>query len=302
MMCISQWWPYTHKNQNSLQCIIMATTGISAGGKAFFGSLCAGTFGLGCWQVQRLYGKLDKVEERGRQLEMDPTTDWRMTEAPYRRRLVEGTFRHDKEVLVGLRGAPAGVSLPRKGLSANKAGGGQSAGAAPGPQGFHVLTPLQLKDDNLVWVNRGWVPKTMVPGADRGRPSQPPPPEGFSNWSRPAGQVSCTTIRTAPEKPRIIAIEHDYSKRPLQLFWMDGVALQAIAESDQETVLLTQVLEKGENDDDIEQSIYPLNPPVETVADFKTTPMIHVGYATTWFGLSAAGIYMTRKLITRGRG
>jgi surfeit locus 1 family protein len=54
-------------------------------------------------------------------------------------------------------------------------------------------------------------------------------------------------------------------------------------------------------DDESASTEYPLKPPVASVADFKTTPAIHAGYAATWFGLSGSGIYMTRKLITRGR-
>lgn len=76
-------------------------------------------------------------------------------------------------------------------------------------------------------------------------------------------------------------------------------------------MLLTQVQSPPSADDDTEtalatyiqpQSTYPLQPPVDSVAEFKTTPMIHAGYAATWFGLSGAGLYMTRMLITRGRG
>jgi surfeit locus 1 family protein len=55
-------------------------------------------------------------------------------------------------------------------------------------------------------------------------------------------------------------------------------------------------------DTEADATLYPLKPPVASVADFKTTPMIHGGYAVTWYGLSAAGVYMTRMLITRGRG
>jgi cytochrome oxidase assembly protein ShyY1 len=107
--------------------------------------------------------------------------------------------------------------------------------------------------------------------------------------------------------------EHDYSKRPLQLFWLDGLALQAIAESDEETMLMAQVLDEQENDDQDGSRIhtgvnklgsdvvYPLQPPLSSIGNFKTTPSIHAGYAATWFGLSAAGVYMTRKLITKGR-
>jgi surfeit locus 1 family protein len=109
----------------------------------------------------------------------------------------------------------------------------------------------------------------------------------------------------ALQEPKFIVPEHDYSKRPLQLFWLDGLALQAIAESDEQTYLMTQV---SEENDAKEQNVpnssnvdYPLRPLVASVGDFRTTPAIHMGYAVTWFGLSAAGIYMTRKLISRGR-
>ena len=100
-------------------------------------------------------------------------------------------------------------------------------------------------------------------------------------------------------EPKIITPQHDYSKRPLQLFWFDAIALQAIAESQEEMSLLAQV---ATEEDESSSEPYPLRPPVSAVADFKTTPAIHAGYAATWFGLSGAGIYMTRKLITRGRG
>jgi surfeit locus 1 family protein len=116
--------------------------------------------------------------------------------------------------------------------------------------------------------------------------------------------------------PKLITPEHDYSKRPLQLFWLDRIALKAIAEEseEEETIYMTQVtnnqdIDDVDDDDDdktrqSQQQLiqYPLVPPVKAMAEFKTTPMIHIGYATTWYGLSAAGIYMTRKLITRGRG
>ena len=116
---------------------------------------------------------------------------------------------------------------------------------------------------------------------------------------------------------------HDYTKRPLQLFWVDGLALKAIAEitSEEEVALLVQVLDNdNDNDNEIKNNdtassssssstanangallAYPLQPPVASISEFKTTPSVHVGYATTWFGLSGAGLYMTKKLITKGR-
>lgn len=97
---------------------------------------------------------------------------------------------------------------------------------------------------------------------------------------------------------------HDYSKRPLQLFWIDGLALTAITAditSEEERSGPTKMVTQVANDDTSDEAVYPLRPPLASVGAFKTTPATHVGYAATWFGLSGAGLYMTRKLITRGK-
>ena len=83
---------------------------------------------------------------------------------------------------------------------------------------------------------------------------------------------------------------------------MDALALQAIAESDQETPLLTQVSPQQSSSTSSGSSPqFPRLPALETIAEFKVTPAVHAGYAATWYGLSVAGVFMTRKLITRGR-
>lgn len=142
------------------------------------------------------------IEDRQNQLVMEPSSELSASsdDSPYRRRLLEGTFRHDKEVLVGPRGAPSGVSLPRTGLSANSSSNA-SVGMAPGPQGFHVLTPLELGKEwqgtrKVVWVNRGWIPKTFIPGSD-GKTKD------TTEWDRPKGPVKVTTIRSSPESTYI---------------------------------------------------------------------------------------------------
>ena len=73
-----------------------------------------------------------------------------------------------------------------------------------------------------------------------------------------------------------------------------------------ETAMATQVITDEHNDETSSSTgdgplLYPLQPPVSSIGNFKTTPAVHVGYAATWFGLSGAGLYMTRKLITKGR-
>jgi surfeit locus 1 family protein len=216
-------------------------TKLGTSGTAFFGSLCVGTFGLGCWQLERLLGKWDAIEDREQQLKLEPiwygsrastnssnlmnqlladddTEDPNQAQ-PYRRRLLRGRFRHDKEVLIGARGAPPGVALPVSGLSARN--GAQktktASGMQPGPQGFFVLTPMEVAPEAMptsttpatttVWINRGWVPKTLVPGADRpyrrndmvqrARIEQAlrEPPA----WNRPPGLVEVTAVVSKAE-------------------------------------------------------------------------------------------------------
>lgn len=322
---------------------------IGTSGKVFFGSLCVGTFGLGCWQMERLLMKWDAIEDREAQLKLDPVRygsmqlnqlvgDDQLSQSqtqPYRQRLLRGRFRHDKEVLVGPRGAPPGVQMPVSGLSAKKNPKKTTAagGMQPGPQGFYVLTPMEISFEHdaaatnngsgatpsTVWINRGWIPRTVVPGADRTHYKNDPVQKARMDhllkqpvgWNRPRGMLDVKAVLSKAEKPRFITPEHDYSKRPLQLFWMDGLALKAIAAemytpedlaSNSETAMVVQVVDDGDSNENSEGPLlYPLQPPVSSISNFKTTPATHVGYAATWFGLSGAGLYMTRKLITKGR-
>jgi cytochrome oxidase assembly protein ShyY1 len=104
-----------------------AAAGLSPLGKAFFGSLCAGTFGLGCWQTQRFFEKQEQMEQREHDLALDPeplTSDYNTSSL--RRKVVEGAYRHDKEVLVGPRGAAPGA-IASSGPSASRTAGGMSS-------------------------------------------------------------------------------------------------------------------------------------------------------------------------------
>ncbi len=160
------------------------TVGLSLGGKIFFGGLTAGTFGLGCWQTLRYFEKIDQIAERSAELAMEATKDWNSPETQYRRKLLEGRLLHYKEVLIGPRGDP---------------GSKGTGGMGPSPQGYLVLTPLQLLDGQLVWINRGWVPRTMVPGTDRGTRPTAAKPQNVNQWDRPTGTVQLTTIGSKPE-------------------------------------------------------------------------------------------------------
>lgn len=64
----------------------------------------------------------------------------------------------------------------------------------------------------------------------------------------------------------------------------------------------TRMISNDSNEDHNHGVVFPIKPSIETVGEFKVLPPTHAGYAFTWFSLSGAGMYMTRKLITRGRG
>lgn len=297
-----------------------SSRGLSASGIAFFGSLCAGTFGLGCWQTKRYFEKVDMVAKREEELSMPPVTlgptvrctveeqagsassssttmenpkeptasQW--IQQRHRRVLVSGTYKHVDEILVGPRGPPPGA-IAETGPKSGRSSGGMSSS----PQGYFVITPLTLKDGNgTVLVNRGWVPLQYAK-------------QGLS-WNRPSGVVDVVGVSSQAEKPRFLSPEHD-KKDPKKLLWMDRAAMEERTRTSGLSPLLLVETSKensgAESSDGVQDEphlSFPVKPRVDTVGEFKVTPMIHVGYAVTWFGLSGAGMIMTRKLLTRGRG
>lgn len=151
-----------------------ASRGLSNAGVAFFGSLCAGTFGLGVWQTRRYAEKIELLAARERDLQRPPQQGLSNPIAPHQRVLLNGTFQHNKELVVGPRGPPT-----------------QHIGAGVSPQGYFVLTPLSLVDGPPILINRGWVPRKMVDG-ERGR-------EARSVWLRPTGPISVVAVPLKPE-------------------------------------------------------------------------------------------------------
>lgn len=285
-----------------------ASQALSSGGKVLFGSLCAGTFVLGTWQTQRYFEKVVLIAAREEQMKLEPLTSISQADRssqPFRRRHMKGTFQHKGEVLVGPRGIPPGA-LPKK----SKPQGIMGDTNTTGPQGYFVVTPFDIteetatsKSTRTVLVNRGWVPKEFV--------DQTSSTKGL--WSRPEGSIAISGMPMNLEEPKWIKPQHDFSKKPLRLLYFDASALKVtlemmrpphdqhhVTEEEESLVLLTQIKDDSNNAGG--KLAFPLQVPIDKVGEYKISPSIHAGYAATWFGLSGAGMFMTRKLMTRGRG
>jgi len=282
---------------------------LSTGGKIFFSSLCASTFGLGCWQAQRYFEKIEQMKQREEELCLDPVeldnnimcsreemidgtvdgvssqfSEGKQNEnGGYRPVYVRGQFRHQDEILIGPRGPPLGT------LSANGPNSGRSSGGmASSPQGYYCLTPFErINGMGTVIVNRGWIPRSHV--------------LGNTTWSRPNGEIKLVGIVSKTEQPKFLSPVHS-AKDPKQLLWFDRKAIEEKTKTTgNHPVLVTEVSTIGDLSDGVADGP-PFKPSKEAVGEFKVTPATHAGYAVTWFGLSGAGVIMTRKLMMRGRG
>lgn len=134
-------------------------------------------------------------------------------------------------------------------------------------------------------MNRGWIPRHF--------------PEHDVEYDHPQGMVEVVAVSSQGENPRFMMPPHNFSKRPPRLYWMDLETMHDVTGDGKE--IFVEVDSASDNDQKEERRSYPAKPPPSTVGEFKVSPLTHAGYALTWYGLAAAGMVMTRKLITRGR-
>lgn len=228
----------------------------------------------------------------------------------YRPTSIQGKFMHDSEILVGPRGPPPGA------ISSSGPNSGRSTGAgmSSSPQGYYVITPFMRSNDmGTVLINRGWVPRQFVIQKKEEQSKN----QGWG-WERPRDTVNVVGVASKTEQPKYFSPPHD-KKNPKQLLWMDRKAIEQKTNTvGLSPLLITETSPSGANsnnnsgdnsgkyattgNDKSMSNIYPIKPCNDTVGEFKVLPSTHAGYAFTWFGLSGAGILMTKRLITRGRG
>lgn len=150
-------------------------------------------FGLGCWQVQRLFWKetlIARIESRANgPAAALPLEEAGLDEWEYRRVALRGEYDHSREVLVG----------PRTYLASH---------------GAYVLTPMRLENGRWLMVNRGWVHQKRRDPATREK-------------GQFAGVVEREGLLILPKKDNPWLPENDPAKE--QWFWEDIPAIaQAI--------------------------------------------------------------------------
>jgi surfeit locus 1 family protein len=145
--------------------------------------------GLGVWQLERLHWKealIAEIEARSTMPPepLPPAADWpRLTPDGYDYRHVkaQGTFEHDKEILVF-----HGPGFSRKGILT---------------PGYLVLTPLRLASGGIVIVNRGFVPESLKNKAARTE-GEIPGPTTVTGLMRPPEPRNLFTPADEPAKAR----------------------------------------------------------------------------------------------------
>jgi len=201
--------------------------------------------GLGAWQLERRAWKaevLDRIEQRitapavPLPADIDDPDAW-----DYRHVRVTGAFLHDRELHL----------LPR---------------TRDGQAGAHVITPLrrtgEVAPDQVVLVNRGWVPTDRIDPATR--------PEGLVE-----GPVTVEGVVRVPEGRGWVQPDNEPARN--LWYWIDLPAMAAAAGApDAPPVLVDAVGAPG-------GPTLPVGG--QTVVDI---PNNHLQYALTWFALAAA--------------
>eukprot|EP00984_Skeletonema_dohrnii_P025203 scaffold14322_cov87-Skeletonema_dohrnii-CCMP3373.AAC.4 len=161
----------------------------------------------------------------------------------------------------------------------------------------------------IVWINRGWIPRHYInQNTD----------QILQSWDEPNEHVTVLSMESQTEKgggmftppSRIDAVGKGGGnligascdkKSVRKLLWMDREAMEEMTNCTDDHPPLFVQINTTADDMKNEPKSFPVQPSDEYVGEFKVTPDVHMGYAVTWFGLSGAGVIMTRKLLTRGR-
>jgi surfeit locus 1 family protein len=214
--------------------------------------------GMGTWQMQRRAWKLgliDRIEQRahGEPISLTLAKDlWRREgDVEYYRVVLVGRFRHDQErhLYTIVNGKP----------------------------GWRVITPLTTASDDVVLVDRGYVPEAFKDPATR-KPGQI------------ADVVELVGLARAPQPPTWFTPANNIERN--QWFARDAPAMAASLPPEVASRVVPFMIEA-------EAEPVPGGWPLGGVTRL-TLPNRHLEYALTWYGL-AATLLIVAFFLARGR-
>lgn len=233
-----------------------------------FGSMSLGTLYLGTWQTRRYFWKVGEIEKSLKASTKPPVPlpvaeqselAIFVNEHKGHKILLHGVFDHTREIKIGPRSAPPMLT------------GKAAQGMATNPTGYTIVTPFKLRNGNVVYIMRGWIPKSA------------------RSWERPTGEIDVLAIGSEAEKGNFFSPVTDPKSK--ELIWLDIAALKAMAPVTEDTSHIVLVEAVRENDD--EAKTLPMPRQVRHLQTVAVPPEMHVAYAFTWFSLSLAGFIMT---------
>lgn len=200
--------------------------------------------GLSCWQLARLQQKetlIAAIEQGTRTAPAAflPLSSAALHDSGFRRFRVTGEFLHDKELHLAAR-------------------------YYRGVLGYHILTPLRLKDGRVLLANRGWVPTGKKAPSSR--------PE-----SLPLGMQHYTVMLRTDRDHNSFTPPHDMKHN--LWFWRDIPAMRNVTGLELLPVSADIIMENHAPD------ILPV--PTDGHIPLRND---HLGYAITWFLIGMGGV------------
>ena len=226
------------------------------------------------------------IDRRARFLERDPVsiTELESSESvdavpvEFSRVEMTGSLARERTVFVGPRAPPkhSDAFNDRK-VSAEKSG-------------YYVFTPLKWSDDDdtsEILLCEGWLPTSRVNSM-------------VDDWSRNRVVRVAGVVRTGETQPPYTTLDPDIGRR--RFFWIDMERMSDLAKIKRSRTYYVSALEIEGDDARVEKNkmaAVPVRKPLDAHMDFYVSPWHHVGYAATWFTLSAATLLMAAVKLRR---
>lgn len=218
-------------------------------------SLAALAVGLGIWQLGRADEKrtmIERAQDRQTPVEIGQTRRWQPD-------LGADTLDQQRVRLSGVWLFEKTIGLDNRGWK--------------GQAGVHVLTPLQLADGSIVWVNRGWMQK--APAAPIGEIPKAAQPIGLEGVAL-ASVMKRMELSSDPQALRRGNLWQNFD-------WT------AAGERVPGNVWPVIVWQSQENGDGLKREI----------PDVGDDVSMHQGYAFQWFLMSVAALFFAWRLRPR---